>query len=239
MSAGTASLLPGESLQPDDYIISFNSLFLLHMQTEGNLVLLSRQPDTTWRPYWASGTNGTDRAECFMVTNGELLIGYPGASAVWSSGTGGHTQSRLVIHDDGSLVIYWPTDPIWATGTNRRYEPPAPPAGPNKGSRLAPGQFLMAGETLVSTNQRYRFALQTDGNLVLYDIDTAIWSSGTYGASVTALAMQTDANLVIYGPGGAVWSSGSYHKATNAGLTVQNDGNVVVYGTVPIWAQHF
>ena len=142
------------------------------------------------------------------------------------------------MQDDGTLVIYWPNDPIWATGTFSPPQPPAPQAGPNKGSHLGPGGVLLAGEMLVSSNQRYRFAMQTDGNLVLYDIASPTWSSGTFGAAVTHLVMQTDANLVIYGPAGAVWASGTSLKATNAGLFVQNDGNVVIYGQVPIWAQH-
>ncbi|MBV9594291.1 MAG: PQQ-binding-like beta-propeller repeat protein [Actinobacteria bacterium] len=51
------------------------------------------------------------------------------------------------------------------------------------------------------------------------------------------LVMQSDGNLVKYGNGRALWSSGTQGHA-GAGLTVQTDGNAVIYSASgqPLWA---
>ncbi len=233
-------LSPGEALLPGASLNSFSGLVRLQMEAGGDLVLSHRAAGSSdWSAYWTSGTSSRG-VECTMAENGELLIGYPGSPAVWSSGTAGHANSYLVVQDDGSLVIYEPRGVLWATGTN--VPPPVapgPPAGPSKGDRLGEGQRLAPGEQLVSPNSRYRMTMQTDGNLVLYDVDSKTWASNTNGHPVIYLEMQTDANLVVYGPGrSAVWASNTDHHGTHAFLVVQDDGNAVIYATVPTWAKH-
>jgi hypothetical protein len=51
--------------------------------------------------------------------------------------------------------------------------------------------------------------MQLDGNLVLYGAGEAIWSSKTYGPSISYLALQDDGNVVIYRQGPAAWSTGT------------------------------
>ena len=96
--------------------------------------------------------------------------------------------------------------------------------------RLFPGQELPIGARLESNNGNYKFIMQTDGNLVLYDQNgKAIWASGTNNIAIQRCIMQTDGNLVLYRyDGKAAWSSGTYGKP-NSLLNVQNDGNVVIY----------
>ncbi|KAK1304454.1 hypothetical protein QJS10_CPB11g02265 [Acorus calamus] len=78
--------------------------------------------------------------------------------------------------------------------------------------------------------------MQTDCNLVLYDNNRAIWSSGTYNrASGCFLKMQRDGNLVIYSNRGAVWASGTNVGNGNYVLVLQRDRNVVIYGS-SLWA---
>jgi hypothetical protein len=65
----------------------------------------------------------------------------------------------------------------------------------------------------------------------------ALWASATYAPGGEA-AMQTDGNLVVYDASGTPrWSSGTPNYP-GAGLFVQNDGNVVIYDYYgyPIWA---
>jgi len=100
-------------------------------------------------------------------------------------------------------------------------------------SALTAGQTLLAGGTLVSQNQAYRFVLQTDGNLVEYGPAGWMWSSNTVGSGrANRLVMQTNGNLVMYSASGQLpFATGEVNSGSNDSLVVQNDGNVVQYGS--------
>jgi hypothetical protein len=57
----------------------------------------------------------------------------------------------------------------------------------------------------------YRLAMQTDGNLVIYDsVNSPVWNTNTFnqGTGPYSLIMQDDCNLVIYDTtNAALWSS--------------------------------
>lgn len=56
-----------------------------------------------------------------------------------------------------------------------------------------------------------RCVMQADGNLVVYNNNTAIWSSHTSGHPGSFLRCQDDGNLVVYGPDGSVpWFSNTF-----------------------------
>jgi hypothetical protein len=79
-----------------------------------------------------------------------------------------------------------------------------------------------------------RLTLQSDGNLVIYALDSgrAAWSSGSYGSGGVQLKFQSDGNLVIYDSlGRARWSSNTYNACGGGtpALTFQEDGNLVIY----------
>jgi hypothetical protein len=112
--------------------------------------------------------------------------------------------------------------------------PPSPP--PPSPSTLASGQTLQPGDRLESPNRAYRLVMQGDGNLVLYQGSSALWSTATSTAGSRAV-MQGDGNLVVYSGSTAKWSSGT---AGNPGayLAVQDDGNLVMYkGSTAIWTR--
>lgn len=110
---------------------------------------------------------------------------------------------------------------------------------PDIGTMLGPNGFLLQNDYLLSQSGRYQLILQSDGNLVLYDLGQghrAIWASKTNGQAVSKAIMQSDGNLVIYGFPNAIWASGTNGKP-NSILIAQNDGNVVIYEPqVPVWA---
>lgn len=101
-----------------------------------------------------------------------------------------------------------------------------------------PNTVISAGQIVHSENARYRLAMQTDGNLVLYRNDDAVrWSTATSQGGSFSI-MQGDGNFVLYNPNGyPLW-----HTVTggNPGaiLAVQNDGNLVVYSSAgkALWA---
>ena len=93
-------------------------------------------------------------------------------------------------------------------------------------------------ECLQSEDGRYRFVMQSDGNLVLYGPSgRGLWASNTVGSGARYVNMQGDGNLVIYnGNDRSVWASNTAERY-GAVLVVQNDGNVVIYqGAQGIWS---
>lgn len=99
--------------------------------------------------------------------------------------------------------------------------------------RLLSNTRLLPGQSITSTNGRFRLLFQTDGNLVLYDDveRSAPWSSNTPGISAGSVLMQPDGNLVVYDTQGRDhWSTVTPGNA-GAYVVVQNDGNLVIYRT--------
>jgi hypothetical protein len=110
------------------------------------------------------------------------------------------------------------------------------PGGVGGSDVLSSGDILWPGNYVDSTDGRFRFIYQTDGNLVLYGPSGAIWATMTFD-SPGSVEMQTDGNLVMYNSSGsAVWHTYTY-GASGAYFRMQNDGNGVIYaGSTPIWA---
>ena len=94
---------------------------------------------------------------------------------------------------------------------------------------LPSGARLFDGQSLVSPNGRFSLDMQADGNLVLYGAGLVLWDSGTVHDAPDYAILQGDGNLVIY-QGQALWSSGTDQSTRGVfTLTVQDDGNVVLY----------
>ena len=102
-------------------------------------------------------------------------------------------------------------------------------SAPSSCGTLTANQQLAAGQSLASCNGDYTLDMQGDGNLVLYQSGTALWSSGTAGSPADRALMQGDGNFVLYNSAGtAEWSTKTAGD-TGADLSVQNDGNLVLY----------
>lgn len=92
------------------------------------------------------------------------------------------------------------------------------------------------GTSMWSPDHRFEFIFQTDGNVVLYGPNGAMWASNTGGQTATGLVMQSDGNLVEYNGGTAIWSTQTTGSGSTTYLTVQNDGNAVLYNSSgPVW----
>lgn len=94
-------------------------------------------------------------------------------------------------------------------------------------SVLSNGETMTKGQSRWSTDGRFNFTYQNDGNIVLYTPSGASWNSGTTNKASDRLVMQSDGNLVLYNGGSAVWASGTNGGVTSR-LMVQNDGNVML-----------
>jgi hypothetical protein len=95
--------------------------------------------------------------------------------------------------------------------------------------RLTSGQRMSGGEALTSPNGRYILAMETDGNLVIYDVDKPVWGSNTAGSGANITEMRDDGDLVIYHEGDKpAWSSRT-RGHEGAMLALQDDRDLVVY----------
>ena len=114
----------------------------------------------------------------------------------------------------------------------------------NVGDHIKSPTYIAEASYLESKNERYKFVVQPDGNLVIYDGGDAAWSTGTDGKSVPPfkLVMQGDGNLVMYdGKGESTWASNTNGKGIGPfRLYMQNDRNLVIYDSQgePTWASN-
>jgi hypothetical protein len=194
-----------------------------------------------------------------MQHDGNLVIYSARERPLWASGTHGHPHSWLQVQNDGNLVIYKPgARPLWAADSQ-----PAVSWGPHAtADRMQPDEVLEPliaysyfgargtnpDHWLQSSNGRYAFGLEEDGNLALYatprGLDrrtlqgmTLLWTSGLpHNYTIPhpwnhtrVCVMQSDGNLVIYdGMSNPRWASGT-DGSPGSYLRVQDDGNVVIY----------
>jgi serine protease len=222
-------LKSGEALIRNDpsknTITSPDGRFTLTLQPQdGNLVLYEYGK----RPLWASGMK-TSAAWTLNQPDGNVVDNSStGSYAGWATNTGGG-KSTLVLQNDGNAVLYRDSDHkvLWSTGTCCHGNPP--PSATLPGNTIGTGQSIHLGQQLTSPNGIYTLVLQNfDGNLVLYKNGTkALWAFGARADSwVTA---QTDGNFVAYkSEGGAVWSTNTFGKGAST-MTLQDDGNLVLY----------
>jgi hypothetical protein len=210
------------------FIISSNVLYILYMQTDGNLVLYGNG----MRPVWWSGTGGSGATRAVMQADGNLVLYRANNTPAWWTGTNGHNNSTLSVQDDGNMVIYSSGNaPLWQSGTGGHASPTY--FGANT---LTSGQTLPANQYLRASDGRSALLLQTDGNLLVYGGGyKVLWASGGTGAN--RAVMQTDGNLVLYRANNspAWWTNTGGHNSSTAVL--QNDGNFVIYssGNAPLW----
>lgn len=112
----TLQLNGGQQLNPGDSLLSPSGLFLLAMQSDGNLVLYSPGHIAIW----ASNTAGHPGSVLQMQNDGNLVVYAPGHMAIWGTGTDGHFGTVLQMQDDANAVLYAPGHvAIWATNTRR------------------------------------------------------------------------------------------------------------------------
>ena len=104
-------------------------------------------------------------------------------------------------------------------------------------SQVRAVQFFPIDSSLSSPSGRYRLSFQADGNVVLYEDDLPISATMTSGSGLQYV-FQDDGNLVIYSVGRPIANTGSQGRGGQI-LSVENDGNIVIYTASgrPIWSR--
>jgi hypothetical protein len=86
--------------------------------------------------------------------------------------------------------------------------------------------------SIVSPNGKYVLKMQSDGNLVQYDVQTgsSMWHTETYDNRGAYAKLETD-RLAIYSRTANLIKSIQTKTSNHYGLlAIQDDGNVVMYG---------
>ncbi len=204
----------GTVLGSGSEVFSPNGQYRLAMQTDGNLVLYQ---GSQW--VWKTTTNGNPGAWAVMQVEGNLVVYSASGQALWATPTHDRPGSDLHVQDDGNLAIYDGNDLVsWDRFGGTR---------PN--SVVDTGVVLQGGESRWSPNGQYRLAMQTDGNLVLYQGSQWVWKTTTNGNPGAWAVMQVEGNLVVYSASGqALWATPTADRPGSE-LYVQDDGNLVLY----------
>lgn len=181
--------------------------------------------------------NGVDGFTVLRNKDKSRHVGLPNAGcggpvsapAGWQKQAGHSGSSKLQkAYVDGSVhYVLGVTEPAALAALRQ----------PEACAELELNQGLAPRQNILSCDGRFSLKLQDDGNLVLRQGATLLWSSGTGGKSVAQAIQQSDGNFVLHDwSGQAVWSSGTGGRS-GARLLVQNDGNMVIYdGNAPVWS---
>ena len=137
--------------------------------------------------------------------------------------------------DEGTRITY-------AQSVLRAYGSTTAPPPMKVQCGLNANEAITAGQSVASCDKRFELSMQTDGNLVLYQLSPfkAIWATMTQRQGGYKAFMQDDGNFVLYTVGGvALWSTHTYGNPGSA-LALQNDGNLVLYepGNHAAWSSH-
>lgn len=228
-----------EHLEFGEMLVSKNGRFRFENQKDGNLVLYDRQ-QSGGLALWASSTCGDGGSRIVMMQgDGNLVMMFEyNRWPIWSTNTGGcgNESSVLVMQDDGNVVIMSDGREIWQSDTKQTI------IKEGSSDSLRAGESLEQDCALLSKSGQYRFIMQADRNLVLYDKHDnyrVMWASHccTDFPISPILELGTDGNLVVLDGGNEEWSSDTAGQGDDSSmLVVQDDGNVVIYSKgVAIW----
>jgi hypothetical protein len=228
------------------------------MQSDGNFVGYLNNGTATW----ATGTSGSGATHLIVQSDGNVVL-YSSSKAVWSTRTSWAGEAGHIVQWSGDtkaqktawyvtpdLRREWIPDaatyyclkgrgapgPDVLSSTMLNHLPDQTNMWVPCGDTMATNRTLRRGMSLRSSDGRYLFVLQGDGNLVLYGPSGhALWANNKFNTDFAI--MQSDGNFVCYTNGGSpTWASNTAGSGGNR-LVVQSDGNVVIYSsTRAVWA---
>ena len=215
------TLTVNQQLGVNQYLLSANGQYALTYSSPYSNGVLEVINAATGQQLW---TTKCGHGYLVMQSDGNLvqfLRLLNGPNACWDAGTYGLGGSQIAMQNDGNLVMTKPSGAVvWSSKTGIVIDPPP---------TLSTNQVLYPRDELFSATNKYRFVVQGDGNLVIYNsANQATWVSRTRGAILGHLIMQPDGNLVLYDVNGqAVWQTAT-EGLGGTHVTMQDDGNLVI-----------
>lgn len=197
MASVRNQLAVGGSLQKNESLTTKNGKFRLINQDDGNFVLYDKENNN--RVLWASNTSGSGACRITMQADGKLVMTAESSNQVkWSNGksatpgTAGTTS--FILKENGNAVIMQNGQQTWDTGTGRWIQT----------NKLEAGDAIAAGQSLISLNGKYKFAVEDQRGFVLTDLhddNETLWEPNDrrsmYRATRLQATLQLDGNLVL------------------------------------------
>jgi hypothetical protein len=114
-SGNYVQLLPvGQALTVGHIVSSPDSINILELQTDGNMVIYARG-----RAIWSTKTSGKKASFAVLQSDGNFVLYTAADKPLWQSHTAKTAGSRVQMQNDGNLVIYSATDKAtWASHSN-------------------------------------------------------------------------------------------------------------------------
>ncbi len=227
------TLAPGQGLRAGSGLTAVGGGYRFVMQGDGNLVEYA----SNGTPRWSTGTWGNAGASLQFQSDGNIVLYSAAGRPIWATGTyGAAPATRLVMQGDGNPVAYAASGrAVWVLGSLVTTTTEGTYTSPNRefAAVVQPdGNFVLTYTGAATADPLWssgtwghpnaHLVAQTDGNLVMYDGNSALWSSGTDGNPGAHAVLQTDGNFVVYSPGGRPL----FHTGTsNASAGVQRPGD--------------
>jgi len=249
----------GGFLLPNQCMISDNTDYKLCFMLDGNILLY----DQGNYIIWASQTAVPKPALLNLNKNGQLAALDQSAEAFWetlSPTVAEEGPFDAILQNDGNLVITRRKDKKVVWSLKPVLSPVCPkdcPPNPfrtfqdrlHSNAETAMGRRLLPAECLVSSNNKYSFCFEGDGNIVLYAEDRKpLWQSNSGGLPVQTVGKlfldNEDGQLVAQNTKGTndFWLSISNEDAIQSGdpftAIMKDDGNFVITrgDGKPIWS---
>lgn len=229
-AAGQDRLDAGESLHPDQRIVSRNGEYFFIFQRDGNAVIYQGK-----QAIWSTKTNGRTGSLLAMQRDGNVVAYGQGNRPMWASNTAGRPGTVLIMQDDANLVAYAPGNrPVWSSGTSRA-------AGSTRAAARAPSaprdvRVVMTGNAAAGTasitwkppdrgaDQVKAYRVRVDGNSAEWEGTSWRWvPSGTTSVQVRVAGTRLVRATVWAVNSSDRWSSSSTSKPSRAQLKVQAD----------------
>jgi hypothetical protein len=243
-SAGGNFLYTNEYLVPGQMIFSQDGLSRLVFQTDGNICAI----DKLGSRYWCSNAVSPYASTQLIMQSDCNFVAYSDTWGYWSTKTQGQsTNCYITILDDRDVIVYSGTNvPLWSCcnritdDTQPVDDDPQPPPDEDDDALttfMFTFEYLTPGEMLWSPNSLYYLIYQTDGNLCAYEKGTSsglpYWCTNVFPEyPPDRLIMEYNCNLVAYSEYDlSYWTSWTSGLGSNCYLTIQDDQNVVIYGS--------
>jgi hypothetical protein len=249
---GTATLLPGQSLNNNGYTLTMGSDGIAtYTDNNGNTVWSSTTPPSgSVTPYQLQlNTDGTLCVYDSSTPSVQSWCSPPSTSSTapyYAYINNGATPDFCVV--DSTNTSLWCAAPA-STGPGSNV--PGTSGGGGNGTTYlstSGAYILLSGDQLVSQDGSHSLVMQSDGNVVIYNgdntnPDNAIWESNTdvndntaVGNSPYIFALGPDGNLCMYSGTTSINSSNAHWCSNTSGAgagspytaTLGNDGNLTL-----------